>query len=497
MLLDLTAILSAIVVLISPIGLFFRQSRRTAAIAFSIAFITLIFESAGQKLGPSASPTNSALSIAAAAPAKPERSTPASLPVPRVAAHTIGKAKVCLTDDDVKIPAGKQIELPATTVFDDNGIFDGDKSDPTKWHRRDDTRFFSLISMSPIVFTAKSRCSEIAIKILRRFKDSATDVTVDDSRMFSASDVINYPIPAQKPLVEIGKLFDDISVQAVLTADVSEDYELPPPADDATQPARCLEGAQKLAVAVGAATGRQTSSIVALTHPAANEASYGCQSLVWKHANIFVSWDGTARPPVKTTNFIARSAAYLTGATENEIQRELAACVAEALKPKSEEMADREFRGVKIECQAFARDGGGGSVTIHRRFGTGPDHADLTDSQHAEALKSANKVKAQDEAKAQETLAFAKWWQDPSIPKEVKTFAMMTARIMALSEKCPEVKPNTLAIANNAAEAGIFTADLEPGGKYYALMAEMTQAMRKGVAAESHNAACEAARKYK
>lgn len=107
--------------------------------------------------------------------------------------------------------------------------------------------------------------------------------------------------------------------------------------------------------------GTPTSSVVPLTDVPSSEASYGCPFGPKEAPDLFVAWDNQARPPATTAAFIAKAGEYLTGATNAELRTELAACVTEALKPDSGEMADREFRGVKIECQAFTRDGGGGS----------------------------------------------------------------------------------------------------------------------------------------
>ena len=498
MLSDLAVVIGFLFVVISPIGLFFRRWRRRSLIAFPVALLALITGSLTQKHAPSKGDAISASPATTAAPAAPiSPPAAASQQNARIAPHTIGKAKVCLADEDVKIPPGGQIELPATTIFEDDGALKGDKNDPATWGHSDSKRHASLITLAPVVLTSKSPCGETSVKVFKLFSSSAAEAAVDDNEVFSISDVLDYPIPAKKPLIEVGKLIDDISVKAILIADVSEAYDAPPALDEAGQGALCLATAQKLAVAVGAAVGRQTHSIVELRHPTVNEASVGCTSYASKHHDLFVAWEGSARPPAATGNFIARSAAFVTGASAAEIQQELTSCVGAALKATAQEMADREFRGVKIECQAFARDGGGGSATIYRRYGAEPEHSDLGQTERASVAKSSEEVKASEEAEAQKSLEFAQWWQDPTIPKDVKTFAMWSARVLTLAQKCPEVKPNKLAIAAAAAKAGITTEDIEPNGKYFTLIAQMVLAMQQGAEKESHESACEAARKYK
>jgi hypothetical protein len=77
---------------------------------------------------------------------------------------------------------------------------------------------------------------------------------------------------------------------------------------------------------------------------------------------------------------IAKGGEFVTGATRSEVITETSGCVADALKSNAAENAVREVRGVKIECQAFTRDGGGGGVTIYRRFGPDPIRPEISDT---------------------------------------------------------------------------------------------------------------------
>jgi len=292
-------------------------------------------------------------------------------------------------------------------------------------------------------------------------------------------------------------LIDDMSIFAVLTADVNEAYvSTKTTMDDAERAAKCLDGAQKLAAYVSAGVGTLTSSVAPLTGVPSSEASYGCPFGPKEATDLFVAWDNQALPSADTVAFIAKAGEYLTGATNAEVRTELAACVTEALKPDSGEMGDREFRGVKIECQAFARDGGGGSATVYRRFGVNPVHLDVSAEQRAAMLLASEKTKIEENRSQNASLAFAKWWLDPAIPQKVKTFALLSARMVALSERCPTWTPNLSRIAEAAAYAGVQSADIKPDGKYFALVAMMTASMRSETQKQSVDSACEDAKHY-
>ena len=174
----------------------------------------------------------------------------------------------------------------------------------------------------------------------------------------------------------------------------------------------------------------------------------------------------------------------------------MSACVTDALKSSATELADREVRGVKIECQAFTRDGGGGSVTIYRRFGPDPAQTEISDKAAIATDQVSRGIKIEDDRKTAEALRFAEWYQDPTIPQNVKVFAMMAARVLSLQQRCPSSKPHEDKIAKWAADAGVKSSDIQPGGRYASLMARMLAELQAGAAKESTAEACEAIKKY-
>jgi hypothetical protein len=413
-----------------------------------------------------------------------------------------GKAKLCALDD-VKFDTYKEISIPATSAFKDWGAISASKDDPDHWaipHGELPTGehlHAAFVTLDAVTLSKANRCAETRVKMLIAPLASDGSQTIAVNHLFALDDVLDYPIPTKRPPIEIGELIDDMSIFAVLTADVNEAFvSTKTTMDDAERAAKCLDGAQKLAAYVNAGVGTPTSSVAPLTDVPSSEASYGCPFGPKDAPDLFVAWDHQAHPPADTVAFIAKAGEYLTGATNAELKIALAACVTEALKLGSREMGDREFRGVKVECQAFMRDGGGGSATIYRRFGAYPVHLDASAERRAAMLLASEKAKIEETRSRNASLAFAKWWLDPAIPQKVKTFAMVSARIVALSERCPTWTPNLSRIAEAAAYAGVQSTDIKPGGKYFALVAMMTASMRSETEKQSVDSACEDAQHY-
>jgi hypothetical protein len=293
-------------------------------------------------------------------------------------------------------------------------------------------------------------------------------------------------------------LIDDISVEAMLTTDVTQAVARPEPTnlDDAANAASCLAGAKKLAAYLGGGTGQQRSMNVEIGHVGADNVTYGCPFGPKQKPDLAFYWEGQARPKSNTMALIAKGGEFVTGATRAEIITETSACVADALKSNAAENADREVRGVKIECQAFTRDGGGGSVTIYRRFGPDPMRPEVSGTATIAADQASRDIKSEDDRKTAEALRFAEWYQDPTIPKNVKVFAMMAARVISLQQRCPSSKSHNDKIARWASDAGVKSSDIEPGGRYASLMAMMLAEMKSGATKESIAEACEAIKKY-
>lgn len=419
-------------------------------------------------------------------------------PGPATAASGGGSARVCLTDQDVKLAPADTVILPASTVFEDEGALKGKRGDPSTWSYQTGEGLFpkaSIVTLEPVVLRADRRCADV--QVMASAGSERTGLTVGAGHVFTISDVLDYPVPPTRPAIEIGKLIDDIDVKAIVLADVTATgtAAATAPLDDAARAAACLRGAQSLAVHLGGGVGRQTSMVVMIGQVAAEEASYGCGLGAKSTPDLFVSWSGSAQPPSATRDLIAKGGAYLTGATREELAAETAACVDEAKEPDAAELANREIRGVRIECQAFDRDGGGGSVTVYRRFGASPVH-EVSAADAAALAGPSAAIGAGDARKADEARRFAAWFQDPTIPAIVKSFAMLAARVRSLDERCPSAKPHDVKIASWALQAGVTPADIAPGGRYALLMASMMTDMREGVATESVKGACEDARRY-
>jgi hypothetical protein len=412
-----------------------------------------------------------------------------------------GVAKLCLTDSDVHLGPKDEIVIPATTVFEDDGPNVGRPEDPSTWRYeiKEDFKFSArLLTLAPVSLGKAKPCAETKVQMLTGASGGTEAIKrASDNHVFVINDVLDYPIPTQRPPIEIGKLIDDISVEAVLITDVTQGVAQPDQTlDDAANAASCLAGAKKLAAYLGGGTGQQTSMIVEIGHVGVDDVAYGCPLVPTQKPDLQIGWQGQARPLSNVMAVISKGGEFLTGATRTELTKETLECVASALKPDAGELAERQVRGVKIECQAFQRDGGGGYVTIYRRFGSDPARPETSVKATIAADQAAGKIKVEDDSKAAEALEFADWYQDPTIPKNVKAFAMMAARVTSLRERCPSSKPHNIKIAKWASDAGLKSSDIEPGGRYAPLMAMMLKEMRAGTAKESVEEACDEIKKY-
>jgi hypothetical protein len=432
-------------------------------------------------------------SVAPALPVKDE-------PLPSATVGSPGVAKICLTDGDIHLRPKDEIVIPATTVFEDDGPNVGKPEDPSTWRYEVKEGFIfpaEFVTLAAVSLRKSKPCAETKVQMRTGAVGTETMKRASDNHIFVIDDVLDYPIPTERPPIEIGKLIDDISVEAMLITDVTQAVARPDVAldDDATS-ATCLAGAKKLAAYLGGGTGQQRSMNIEIGHVGADTVQYGCPFGPKQKVDFEVYWDKQARPPSKTMALIAKGGEFVTGATRAELIEETSECVADALKPDAGEIADRQVRGVKIECQAFTRDGGGGSVTIYRRFGPDPVRTEISTKATIAADQASDQIKAEEARQAADALRFAEWYQDPTIPKKVKAFTMMAARVIALQERCPSSKLHDDRIAQWASDAGVKSSDIEPGGRYAYLMTMMLAEMQAGTAKETIAEACEAAKKY-
>jgi hypothetical protein len=78
--------------------------------------------------------------------------------------------------------------------------------------------------------------------------------------------------------------------------------------------------------------------------------------------NIAVTWDGPA-PDQGFYDLVGRTGSLVSTRSAADVVKASKQCRKEALKDESE-IATVEQKGLAIECQAFARDGGGTTITV-------------------------------------------------------------------------------------------------------------------------------------
>jgi hypothetical protein len=435
----------------------------------------------------------------------PQSATPAppvrDEPLPQQSVAPPGIARICLRDRDVHLADKDEVVIPASTVFEDDGPNIGKPDDPSTWRYEIKEGFkfpAQFLTLTAVSLGKGKPCADAKVEMLTGTGGTETTKRASDNHVFVIDNVLDYPIPTERPPIEIGKLIDNISVEAMLTTDVTQAVVRTEPTfpDDKAMAANCLAGARKLAAHLGGGTGQQTSMIVGIDHVAADRATYGCPFGPNQKADFRVYWKGQPQPASNTLALIGKGGEFVTGATAVEIMRETSACLTEALKSDGAEIVDREVRGVKIECHAFTREGGGGSVTIYRRFGLDPVRPELSEVAATAVDRASRDMKGEDGKKAGDPPQVADQNQDPTIPKNVKSFAMMAARVTVLQDKCPSSKSHDDKIARWASDAGVNSSDIHSGGRYASLMTSMLAQMKAEAAKQSSAEACEALKKY-
>ncbi|MGM4919552.1 hypothetical protein [Tardiphaga sp. 813_E8_N1_3] len=281
-----------------------------------------------------------------------------------------GRAKICITTD-ARLRSGQKLILPPMTAFSDAGVSANDLRKP--WSLSDTeakATDASFVTSEEVSFSKERPCSEASVRMLIGPLSKVKEAKAADRHIWHMDDVLDYTLVKVRPPIELGELIDNIWVRAVLVSDAAHPYERPARSlSDADRMARCLKVANGVISVVGGTIKRQTNSVVMITHAAASEMSIGCSL---RDPDLFVSWDG-ALPTKPTLALVVEASQYVTGASPENLKDGTVKCIREALKPSSQETAAVHLTGSKFECQAFQRDGGGGSITILRRFGDYPN----------------------------------------------------------------------------------------------------------------------------
>jgi hypothetical protein len=146
-------------------------------------------------------------------------------PLPNPTMGSPGAARICLTDNDVHLRPKDEIVIPATTVFEDDGPNTGKPEDPSTWRYEVKEGFkfpAQFLTLTAVSLRKSKPCAEAKVQMLTGTGGTETMKRASDNHIFVIDDVLDYPIPTERPPIEIGKLIDDISVEAMLTNDVTQ-----------------------------------------------------------------------------------------------------------------------------------------------------------------------------------------------------------------------------------------------------------------------------------
>ncbi|AIQ91367.1 hypothetical protein [Methylobacterium oryzae] len=265
----------------------------------------------------------------------------------------------------------REVVLPASTVFEDGGALVGDPADYRTWRFGLDggRANRSVVLVDAVKLGAASQCAEAGARVLTASTAGPNIATATERRLYAINDVLYYPVPPTRPTIEIAKLIDDSSVKAAVIEDIEGTQRRPSSTESKPQLlAKCRAEAQLLSLYMKARLGRQTDDVVFIEKFAPEEVTYNCRRNPTVGPHVYVSWRDKARPSREILDLIAVAGEHLLGVPRDEMLREVEACVATSIKSRFE-LADRDFRGAKISCQARPPEGVWGSVDLYRRFG--------------------------------------------------------------------------------------------------------------------------------
>lgn len=424
----------------------------------------------------------------------PQAASPAVSPA--VAPEVIGrgKARICANR---ALPFDKynEIRLPVTTVFEDEGPFEGELGG--EWNQTIEARrkadSASFMTTEVVSLTKARPCGEAEVRMFvdGRLGGRAVSARFAAHHLWTIKNVVDYK-PGLKPKIEIGTLISDVSVRAQLLTDAGDPHTaVEPELSEAEQTAKCHAAARSIASQISAGAGDPSPRRVGISHPSLTGMAYECDAGRSPFLNMF--WKG-ARPRSAAEQVVVKAGSILTGAPQAEMRELLSRCIREALKPDAMELADVEYDGVRIECQSFTRDGGAGGATIFRRFGASPALAAPTGAASAELERASAKMRADAEQEAAQSRAFVEWMQDSKVPHGVKSALMLISRVVLLSQRCPTWKGAAARVAAAAKGAGITPQDIQPGGRYFETFVIIGSSMKAGMDSEPNEDACRIAR---
>jgi hypothetical protein len=126
--------------------------------------------------------------------------------------------------------------------------------------------------------------------------------------------------------------------------------------------APCRAITDKIASATGARFERfsELGTRVIFAHPSARDLSLSCTSP--EKIGVYARWD-SAEPPAAFFDLATKAGVATTGELMSTLGLAIRNCHRAALQGRTE-FAATETPMAKVECQAFARDAGGASVSV-------------------------------------------------------------------------------------------------------------------------------------
>lgn len=279
------------------------------------------------------------------------------------ASDGFGSASVCF-EDEVKVAPDQIQSFPPSIVF-------LNVSPET-------TVDAYLVTIKPIVLAGKARCADVPVAMMKNEKDlpQLLQATIEG---FSSEAILNYSGGQKGSPIDATDLIYGERLRAKLLTSVSRSIEKPALKSEVELVGECESMAEQLRLHFK--TSIRTDQFPFIysqewqDHKMKMQFSvncYGNEFYPVPSPDISAYWDNSGQPNQSDIYWASAAASPVIGVSNEQIQIAINKCVTEALKPASKELANIFFDGAKIECQAFERDGGGGSVTIFRVAGKLP-----------------------------------------------------------------------------------------------------------------------------
>lgn len=286
-----------------------------------------------------------------------------------------GAIRMCVLDPTVFDGPQDSVFVPATTVLSTDRTFQGDPADGATWRLQNPgssdgaSAAAQLETEEPASLTSSRPCALVHVAAVNTSAQAGPVVRVATHLAFSPNTVLSYVSPPIGSHHDMDQVIDNLDVVAAVVEDVSAIVQRPELGLDPDElRADCLATAKALARRVHGRVEQPTESTISLD-AGGPALSVVCPLGPPPSTSLSFEWLGNAAPPGRDLTVALEAASALVGISSRDLARAAQSCIGAALRPTSDEEGTIFIKGANVECQAYKRDGGGGSLNFYRRFG--------------------------------------------------------------------------------------------------------------------------------